>query len=409
MGALALAGVGVNLLIGNLYGFQGLGAFSQALLFFLILGQTSAGGFAFATLYQLSLSKADTSNMRNYFLAMCLPVLVIGGVQALVLWQGAALIGQVFGSKALAAMLPAVGLGAWFFGINKVGACALNGLSHLKTYALIQGARMPLMLMAVGWLAISDAELADLGWVFVASEVVISGLLLFVLWLYLSAGPVSLAKMSSILVVESGRCWRGSLIGLLSDLNTKIDLLVLSLLASDTIVGIYALGGMFADGLRMVLAAIQNIVNPQVASIVSDGDRRAYDSLFSTLAKFGPVLSSVVLLCGAVVMFYLAPVIFGAEDTSTSLWVFLIIGGSVLVAAPAIILNQTFTQSGHPVLQTKYFTVIASINLLLNFALIPFFGPIGAAVATAAAEICQLFLLRRWSSRLFCTPESLGQ
>lgn len=401
MGVLALAGVALNLIVGSYFGFEGLGVFSQALLFFLILGQVSAGGFAFATLYRLSLRDANHRNTRNFFVAMCIPVSVVGGLQALALYSGAGAIGSVFDSSTLAALLPAVGVGACFFGLNKVGACALNGLSHFKTYALVQGCRMPLMLLAALWIAETGGELTDIGWVFVASELLIFVFLFIILCFVLPAGSISMGAVLSVLYRDTGRCWKGSLIGLLSDLNTKIDLLVLSLMVSDTLVGIYALGGMFVDGLRMVLAAIQSIVNPQVAGLVSAGNRNAFDSLYNRLARVGPALSALILLAGAGVMVFIAPAVFGAEDTATSLWVFLIIGGSLLATAPAIILNQVFTQNGYPLLQTRFFAVVATTNLLLNCALVPVYGPIGAAVATAVTELLAWVVLKRWVHTLF--------
>lgn len=401
MATLAVAGAVLNLVVGHYYGFEGLGAFSQALLFFLVLGQVSAGGFAFAALYRLSLRDTAPSQVRGYFVAMCLPVALIGGLQAWLMWHGGAWVGALLGSEALAEILPAVGLGAWLFGLNKVGASALNGLSHLKTYALVQGLRMPLMLLALLWLVWRDAALTAMGWLFVASEALIA--LSFALGLprLLPPGPVSLAQIWRILSVDGARCWRGSLIGLASDLNTKVDLLVLSLLASDTVVGIYALGGMFADGLRMVHAAVQNLVNPRVAGLITSGQRAAFDALFHDLTRLGPALSALVLAGGALVMVTVAPAVFGAEDTETSLWVFLVVGASLLLASPAIILNNCFTQNGQPGLQTAYFAVVAAINLVLNLLLIPPYGPLGAAIATAVAELAQLFLLRRWVAGLY--------
>ncbi|MGH1354044.1 MAG: polysaccharide biosynthesis C-terminal domain-containing protein [Thalassovita sp.] len=398
--ALAIAGVVLNLTVGRVYGFEGLGVFSQALIFFLILGQIAAGGFAFAALYHFSRRGAYAAEGRAYLLATCIPVAAVGAVLALILWQGAGMIGDVLGSAPLAACLPAVGLAVFLFGLNKIGINALNGMSHLKTYALLQGLRMPLMLAAFTALAMGGADAGQFGWIFVASEAVILVLLIGFLWRYTPSVAVSAIEVAALMRETSGRGWRGALIGLLADVNSKVDVLILGLLVSDTVVGIYALGAMFADGLRMVLAAIQSIVNPRIATYIADSDRTAFDALWSTLARMGRAIAALITLIAALFMIYLVPSILGADDIATSTLVFVIIALSSTLAAPAVILNQAFTQGSAPGLQTKFLAVLAGVNLLLNLALIPFFGPVGAAVATAIAEGMQLVLLLRWLPRV---------
>lgn len=398
--ALALAGVVLNLAVGRIYGFEGLGVFSQALIFFLILGQVAAGGFAFAALHHFSVHGARAVQARAYLLAVSAPVALLGTVIALGLWQGAGLIGDLLGSAPLAACLPAVGLAVFLFALNKIGINALNGMSHLKTYALLQGLRMPLMLGAFVILASSGGTNADFGWIFVLSEAVIFCLLIGFLLRYTSGEPLRIARIIALMRETSGRGWRGALIGLLADVNSKVDVLVLGLLLPDKVVGIYALGAMFADGLRMVLAAIQSIVNPRIATYIEAGDKAAFDALWRNLARIVRPLAAGITLCAVLFMIYLVPSILGADDIETSTLVFVIIALASTLVAPAVILNQAFTQGNAPGLQTKFLAVLAGLNLGLNLALIPFFGPVGAAVATAIAEVMQLVLLLRWLPRV---------
>ena len=227
--ALALAGVVLNLAVGRLYGFEGLGVFSQALIFFLILGQVAAGGFAFAALHHFSRYGAEVARERSYVLAVCLPVALIGVLIALGLWQGADLIGAVLGSEALAACLPAVGLAVFLFGLNKVLIYALNGMSHLKTFALLQGLRMPFMLAAFVYLALSGAQTERFGWIFVASETLLFMLSLGFAWCYTPRETVRVPQIISMLRETGRRGWHGAFIGLLSDVNSKIDVLVLGM------------------------------------------------------------------------------------------------------------------------------------------------------------------------------------
>jgi O-antigen/teichoic acid export membrane protein len=182
--------------------------------------------------------------------------------------------------------------------------------------------------------------------------------------------------------------------------------LVLGLLVSDTIVGVYALGAMFADGLRMVLAAIQNIVNPRIAGYVETSNTSAFDALWRDLARIARPLAGAITLCAALFMLYLAPIILGADDIGTSTLVFVTIALATTLAAPALILNQVFTQGDAPHLQTRFLALLAGLNLGLNLALVPLFGPLGAAIGTAVAELAQLALLLRWLPKIL--PKTLS-
>jgi len=398
--ALAISGVALNLLIGRFYGFEGLGVFSQALLFFLILGQVAAGGFAFAALYHFSRYGALDTGARTYLVATLLPVFVVGALMALLLRHGAPVIGFALDSPELAETMPAVGLGVMLFGLNKVGVHSLNGMEHLKTYAVLQGIRMPIMLLACLVVLNAQGSAGALGWVFVASEAVIFTAMLIILWHYTRGTHLDLGMVPTVMIQENGRGWRGALIGLLADVNSKVDVLMLGLLASDRVVGIYALGAMFADGLRMLLAAIQSVINPRVANYLSNGDIVAFDALYASLATIGRSVSGLALLCGAGLMIYAAPALLGAEDIRSSTEVFLVMGVATTIAAPAVILNQSFTQAGLPGLQTAFLAILAALNLALNATLIPLFGSLGAATATGIAELGQLYLLARWKFRL---------
>lgn len=398
---MALAGVVLNLGIGRVYGFDGLGVFSLALIFFLIFGQIAAGGFAFGALYHFSRHGADVAQPRAYLLAVFLPVAGVGAVIACGLYFAADIIGGVLDSAALAGCLPAVGLAIFLFGLNKIGINALNGMSHLKTYALLQGLRMPLMLAAFVTLTFNGASSAAFGWIFVTSETIILFLLMGFIWRYTPPEPLNLHHIAAHLRASGSRGWRGALIGILADVNSKTDILVLGLLLPDKIVGIYALGAMFSDGLRMVLAAIQSVVNPSIATYIAQNDRKAFDALWRNVARTSRPLALLITVFATLFLIYLAPGILGAEDVTTSTTVFIVIALASVLAAPAIVLNQSFTQGGNPERQTIFLATLAAINLILNLILIPIFGPVGAAIATGIAEAMQLLILIRWLPKIF--------
>lgn len=398
---IAVAGTALNFTIGAIFGFEGLGVFSQALIFFLILGQVAAGGFAFAMLYYFSRNSGRTPEARTQLVAAMLPVSAVGAVLTALLWFGAGFFGEIVGSLPLAEILPTLGISVFLFGLNKVGIYALNGMNHLKSFALLQGIRMPLMLLALALIIILQGEIEHFGLIFLASELVIFFLLIGLLIAYTARGNTQITRVLSLVKSESGRGWRGALIGLLADVNSKVDVLVLSLLMSDKAVGVYALGLMFSDGLRMVLSAVQTVINPQVAKHFKDNDRAGFDVLQKKLQRLMPPLSLIIVIGATGFLALIAPIIMKATQVHTSTLVFLLIALASTIAAPALILNQVFSQAGKPGQQTAFLAILAAVNLVLNLALVPQIGLLGAAVGTAIAELSQILLLRRWVPKLW--------
>lgn len=395
VGVIGIAGFALNLGLARAYGLAGLGVFSQALTLFLILGQACAGGFAFSTLHHFSTVGPASPGARSYLLAMAIPVASFGGIIATVLWLFADVIGSIFGSDSVTAILPSVGVATLLFGLNKVGGMALNGMGHLKAFAFTQALRLPLMLASLIVLVWQGAPLEDIGWIFVASEVILLGMVICLLIGFTPRTPLSFRKIITVVHTESHRGWRGFMIGLLADTNAKLDILVLSVFLSDRLVGIYAFGALFAEGLRMLVAAVQNVINPSLTGIVARRDQRGLDHIRRQLALLGRPALLLAAGLGALFMLMIAPDLMKVDDNRNSTLIFAVIALGTITAAPAIALNQIFSQSGAPLLQTSFYAALAVTNLILNLAMVPWLGMIGAALATAFVEVMQWVLLDR--------------
>lgn len=399
VGSIGVAGILLNIGVARIYGLDGLGVFSLALTIFLILGQLAAGGFAFSTLYHFSTQGPDHPDRRAYLLAMATPVFATGALGALGLWLAADLAAMIFRNERIALILPLVGLATLFFGLNKVVFMALNGMGHLKAFALLQGARLPLMLFALIGLVSTGQPVTALGWLFVASEVTLFLLASAVFILVTAGSRFDLQTALSIFRGEGAQGWRGFLIGLLADVNTRVDILVLSVFLTDRLVGVYAFGALLVDGLRMVPAAVQNVINPRLALLIAGRDQEGLIDLYRRLARYGrPV---VFLLAAACLMFILevAPGLMNVADNRQSALVFTAIALGLVAASPAIALDLTFSQAGAPGLQTRFFGLLVSTNLALNIMLVPWLGLIGAALATAFVDVLRWGLLHQMSCR----------
>ena len=395
------AGLCLNIGVARVYGLEGLGLFSLALAMFLILGQLSAGGFAFSALYHFSRDGADHPDRRSYLLAMATPVFMTGAAMAFILWLTADFASSIFRNDGIALILPFVGLAALFFGLNKVFFMALNGMGRLKAFALLQGLRMPLMLLALVLLAWSGEPVTSLGWVFIASEAFLLVLAISMFVAFTGASRFDLRRAFSIFQKEGRRGWRGFLIGLLADVNTRVDILVLSVFLSDRLVGIYAFGALMAEGVKMLPAAVQNVINPRLALLVAAKDQSGLSDLYRSLARYGR--QAVLALTGIGIIFILviAPDLMNVSDNRQSALVFTLIALGMVAAAPALALDLILSQAGAPGLQARFFGLLVGANFALNLVLVPVLGLVGAALATAAVEGLRWGLLNHTLGRHF--------
>ena len=399
VGVIGIAGFALNLCMARFYGLEGLGVFSQALAIFLILGQACAGGFAFSTLHHFSNVGPQSPDARFYILGATLPVGLVGGMIAFFLWLFADTIGWVLGSETVAAILPLVGIATLLFGLNKVGGMALNGMGHLKAFALTQAIRLPLMLTALFLLVWEDAPLQSIGWIFVTSELILLAIIIGFLAGWTPSTSLSFEKIIAVVQRESHRGWRGFMIGLLADVNTRVDILVLSVFLSDRLVGIYAFGALMAEGIRMLPTALQNVINPRLPSLIAGKSREGLADLYRRLARYGRPVLLLAATFGIVFILLIAPGLMNIDDNRQSALVFAVIALGIVAAAPAIALDQIFSQAGSPGLQARFFGMLVGANLALNLALVPVLGMVGAAVATAAVEGLRWRLLNRLTGR----------
>lgn len=399
IGVIGIAGFALNLCVARFYGLEGLGVFSQALAIFLILGQACAGGFAFSTLHHFSHVGPKSPDARDHILGSTLPVVLVGGMIALILWLFADGIGWVFGSETVAAILPLVGIATLLFGLNKVGGMALNGMGHLKAFALTQAIRLPLMLMALLVLVWWEAPLQNIGWIFVTSELILLLIIIGFLMGWTPTTSFSFRKIMAVVQRESHRGWRGFMIGLLADINTRVDILVLSVFLTDRLVGIYAFGALMAEGVRMLPTALQNVVNPRLPSLIAGKSREGLTDLYRRLARYGRPVLLLAAAFGIVFILLIAPGLMNIDDNRQSALVFTVIALGIVAAAPAIALDQIFSQAGAPGLQVRFFGMLVGANLALNLALVPVLGMVGAALATASVEGLRWSLLNRLLGR----------
>ena len=164
--------------------------------------------------------------------------------------------------------------GVLLFSINKVLVCILNGMRHMRAYAIFQTLRFVLIVLMLYILIRFEQPTEYLP----VSLTVAEAVLLIALMIYLNLRVFALWSR------RPTRYWfkehfrfglRGCLSGALSEMNTRIDVLMLGyFLISDSVVGLYSFAAIPAEALGQLAMVVRRNVDPVLGACFAKGDPR---------------------------------------------------------------------------------------------------------------------------------------
>ncbi|MFQ5334772.1 MAG: lipopolysaccharide biosynthesis protein [Flavobacteriales bacterium] len=173
------------------------------------------------------------------------------------------------------------------------------------------------------------------------------------------------------------------MLGLVSVVNSRADILMLGFFRSSEEVGSYALAARLSDFIPFALVVINPVTAPLFASYFKSGNRNALQSLFSRSAMI-----SFVVACAVFGLLFLAgkPLLsfFGAAFV-TAYIPMVLLGGGQLFNAFAGSVGNLLNMAGFEKNAFISQGIAVCCNILLNLLLIPHYGMTGAAIATAFA------------------------
>ena len=195
------------------------------------------------------------------------------------------------------------------------------------------------------------------------------------------------------------RAWLVSIVPLaltagLQVINTQADILVLGLFRPSDDVGVYKVAVQAAMLIPFGLQAVNMVIMPYVARLHADGDHRRLQRLVTQSAR--AILALALPLVLAFVFFgdAILTLAFGPEYTRGHTALMLLSLGQLVNAGMGSV-NVLLNMTGHERDTLRGVAFAALANLILNFLLIPPFGMVGAAAATACTFVIWNLLLRR--------------
>jgi len=194
-----------------------------------------------------------------------------------------------------------------------------------------------------------------------------------------------------------GRLWLQSVlplafIGGMQLINKNASIVILGFFLPPEQIGIYRVAIQISVLASFGLQAINMVVAPRFASLYARGETGRLQHLVTSSARAILAFNLLVTAGSALLGRWVLGVFFGPEFVAAYVpLMILLIGQFVNSASGSVgfLLNMT----GHERETARGIFVSAVLNVLLNVLLVPFWGTIGAAVATAAAMVVWNVLL----------------
>lgn len=181
---------------------------------------------------------------------------------------------------------------------------------------------------------------------------------------------------------------------LLLDANTRLDVLMLGIFASDRVVGIYSFASMLADGFKQLPVVLRTNINPILTRYRFTRSAVELENMVKRVRKMCYILL-VPAGIFAMACFPLLVHVFSLSGELLTGWpVFMVLLSGLILSSGYLPFQMILNQAGKPLYQTLLLLFIFLTNFILNLALIPVLGMMGAAMATGISSVSFVFYLK---------------
>jgi O-antigen/teichoic acid export membrane protein len=401
---LVITGLLINIVIGRIYGPEALGTFNLLYAIFVISSQFAIMGLHYSSLKHVA-EQPKAPAQIGYSALIC--GLITSTAFVLILFVFQDVLGWLFSSENISKGLPFLLPGIVFITLNKILLWTLNGQKRMVELAQGNMARAGLIILFLIILVCLQVPAFMLPFIFTLAD----GVLILFLGSRFFKEHGFLSSYLDINWIQKHLAfgWKALWGGVIIETNFRIDILMLGLLTNEHTTGLYSLSTMIAEGLYNLLFVLRTMINPALVGMMQSGDHQGIRILLKKISIYlYPAFTLLIVLIGVL---YIQTLHFLGLDAFTSSFLpLMILLTGIALAGPFIPFYEIFMQAGKSGRYSQFMAYIIATNIILNACLIPLWGMIGAAIATAGALImsvlyfhflCDKYLnLRLFSVRL---------
>ena len=267
------------------------------------------------------------------------------------------------------------------FSIFNIAAEYIKGLNHQVTSTIIQACLLPIFVFIFFYTINLN----------IYFSYALAVTLIMILSLYrvkkISLGLFRLKNNSKF---KETNFWIDSktfmLVGVLNIVMNSMDLIMLGAFKSPEIVAEYGVSNKLVALSSVLLIGVNGLLGPKFSALWQEQKNKEIYTLFIKATFLMFILALFLLLFFIGFGEIILTTIYGNEYSNGSiLLVILAIGQSIVLSTGPVAYLLMMTDSKH--IHQRAMVLAVTLNLLLNLTLIPIYGAIGAAVATAISLI----------------------
>lgn len=389
---LGICGFSLNIIIGRFYGAEAFGLFSQVLAVYYIFSQLSVGGFTFSSLSLVAGHAGEHEAVRRIVSSALILTAGLAGLVCLGAFFMAGWIAWLFESEGVRLGIYWVLPGLWFFAINKILLMSINGLRHMRFYAVCNSLRYMFILISLIVLALLRVDAHVLPLCISIGEMV---LLPLIAVYYFHHHPFVLSGLRPWFRQHLRFGGSAFFSGLLMDINLKVDVMMLGYYLSNRVVGVYNFAAMLAvEGLYQFVVVIQMNMNPLMTRLKTENrmeDLRKY--IRRATMMLTPAMALISCLIG-VLYPYLTQWLTGSLEFVPGRVYFVVLMAGIVIGSSHLPFLFLLNQWGFPGWFSLFLLAIVGSNVVLNVVLIPLYGALGAAIGTGLSYALTRVYLR---------------
>lgn len=385
LGAVGIAGLVLTIVVARYYGPNALGVFGQVFAFLTIAAQAAVGGFVFGILHYLPRLTEEPSERAAVFASALYPTMALAAAVATAVWLLSGTLGDLLGSRATGLGLQLISPAIFLFAVNKCLLFSLNALRSMRLFALGQMLRMLFYLAGALALIAGGADSVLLPLCFPIGELLLTVFLIGATRRHLTWSVRAIDPSWVLRLTRYGR--DGFFIGLLVDINLKVDVIVLGFFLSDAKVGLYVFMAVFADGFAQLPVILQNNLNPLLSRTLHQQPRGSVRPYLLGLHLYLVPAMMLIAIGATLLLPELADRLTGDPSFGAAWPIFAVLAAGIALTSGFSPLFFSLNQAGRPDLQSALYMTGLVVNIIGNLVLISAFGVIGAAIATSLALI----------------------
>lgn len=392
---LSISGLALNFLIALNYGAEFLGIFNITFALYIVISQLAAFGLHLSILrFASELFSVDQEQLAEAVFTGFLLVSTISFLATYAAWLATPFVALIFKNDNITFAYQLLLPGLFAFSLNKYLLAVLNGARHMRAFAIFQSSRYVFILGALLTLIVTQQSAEFLTSIISIAELTLLPVL--ALHVFYSSRILEhhhLKFRKSWLKIHCDFGARVFMSSTISELNTRVDVLMIGAFLGDVKAGIYSIAILLAEGLGQFSVVVRNNINPLLTRFI-------LENKLSELREFGRRISTYffffMLVSGSFLILafpFFVSWISDGSDFASAYPSLVILTVGLIIASPYLPFNMIFSQASLPAMQTIFTLLTVLTNISLNAIAIPLAGIEGAAIATSASYIFSVILL----------------